>query len=162
MTSGGEVEQMHNDLRAWANGMHTTEAAVELLIRGFNGRFAAAGNPWIVNNENGGYWVDFQSLPEHTGVLSSGERAYLHIAASIGLGGNDGPTVNLSDAIASLGRDQLDLVLAGLAHANGSHAHSDIAVDHITGTAAVITLDSLYPWPGLWMAAPRSPEQMRE
>lgn len=133
--------------------MYTTEAAVELLIRGFNGRFAAAGNPWIIDNENGGHWVNFQTLPEHTGALSSGERAYLHIAASIGLGGSDGPTVNLSDAIASLGREQLDLVLAGLTHANGSHSHNDVAVDHVTGGGAIIRFDSLHPWPPDWSAA---------
>lgn len=92
--------------------------------------------------KNGGHWVNFETLPEQTGALSSGERAYLHIAASIGLG--DGPTVNLSDAIASLGREQLDLALAGIAHANGSHCHSDMAVD-AAGHVAIITLDSLYP-----------------
>lgn len=94
MTSGGEVQELHTELRAWAAGMYTTEAAVELLIRGFEGRFAAAGNPWITENENGAHWVNFENLPAQTGALSSGERAYLHIAAAIGLGGTDGPTVN--------------------------------------------------------------------
>lgn len=148
MTGRGGAEELHTDLRAWAAGMYTTEAAVELLIRGFDGRFAAAGNSWITKNENGGHWVNFETLPAQTGALSSGERAYLHIAASIGLGGTDGPTVNLSDAIASLDRQHLELVLAGLAHAGGSHSHSDVAVDNLTGHAAILTLDSLYPWPG--------------
>ena len=152
MTGRGEADELHADLRAWAKGMYTTEAAVELLIRGFDGRFAAAGNPWIIDNDNGGHWVDFQTVPEQTGALSTGERAYVHIAASIGLGGSDGPTVNLSDTIASLGREQLDMVLAGLAHANGSHSHSDMAVDHLTGRVALIKLDTLYPWPGDWSA----------
>ncbi len=63
------------DLRAWANGMHTTEAAAELLIRGFHGRFAAAGNPWIQPNDHGGHWIDLEVIPDHIGALSSGERA---------------------------------------------------------------------------------------
>jgi len=36
-----------DDLRAWARGMYTTEAATELLLRAFGGKFAAPGNPWI-------------------------------------------------------------------------------------------------------------------
>ena len=34
-------------LREWARGMFTTEAATELLIESFRGRFAALGNPWV-------------------------------------------------------------------------------------------------------------------
>ena len=45
MTGRGEAEELHTDSRVWAAGMYTTEAAVELLIRGFNGRYAAIGNP---------------------------------------------------------------------------------------------------------------------
>lgn len=73
--------------------MHTTAAAVELLIRGSNGPFADSGNPWIEPNDTGGHWINFETMPEQTGALSSGERTYLHIAAFIGLGGTDGPTV---------------------------------------------------------------------
>ena len=61
------------DLRAWAHGMYTTEAAVELLIRGFDGRFAAAGNPWIEPNGHGGYWVNLNAIPGNIGALSSGD-----------------------------------------------------------------------------------------
>jgi len=80
---------IHEDLRAWAKGMHTTAAAVELLIRGFGGRFAASGNPWIPwiqPREHIGHWVDLAAIPGNIGELSSGERAYLLITASIGLG----------------------------------------------------------------------------
>lgn len=122
------------DLRAWANGMHTTEAA--------------AGNPWIQPNDHGGHWIDLEAIPSHIGALSSGERAYLQITASIGLGGSDGDhvAVNLSNAVPSLGREQLELVLAAIAHAGGSHQHSDFVVNE-HGTASVIKLSSLYPWP---------------
>lgn len=86
-------------------------------------------------------------MPNRIGALSSGERGYLLVASSIGLDGSDGTTVNLSDTIASLGRDQLTLVLAALAHANGSHDHSGIEIDPTTGAASFTQHASLYPWP---------------
>lgn len=136
------------DLRAWAHGIYTTEAAVELLIRGFHGRFAEVGNPWIEPNDHGGFWVNMEAIPGNVGALSSGERAYMLIAASIGLGGADGDNlaVNLSDTLPSLGRQQLDLVLAAMAHAGGSHEHSDVVVGQ-DRMATIIRLSSLYPWP---------------
>jgi hypothetical protein len=138
---------VHQALRAWAKGIHTTEAAVELLIRGFDGRFAAPGNPWIQPREHIGYWVDLEAIPDNIGELSSGERAYLLITASIGLGGSDGPAINLSDTITALGREQLTLVLAGIAHANGSHQSSGIEIDPTTGVPSITRHASLYPWP---------------
>jgi len=98
---------INQDLRAWPKGMHTTAAAVELLIRGFGGRFAAPGNPWIQPREHVGHWADLEAIPGNIGAPSTGERAYLLITASIGLGGTDGPAINLSDTIPALGREQL-------------------------------------------------------
>jgi len=138
---------INQDLRAWAKGIHTTAAAVELLIRGFDGRFAAPGNPWIQPREHVGHWADLEAIPGNIGALSSGERAYLLITASIGLGGTDGPAINLSDTIPAVGREQLTLVLAGIAQANGSHQSSSIEIDPITGTASFTQHASLYPWP---------------
>jgi len=138
---------INQDLRAWAKGMHTTAAAVELLIRGFGGRFAAPDNPWIQPREHIGHWVDVEAISGNIGALSSGERAYLLITASIGLGGSDGPAINLSDTISSLGREQLTLVLAGIAHANGSHQSSGIEIDPVTGIPSITRHASLYPWP---------------
>jgi len=135
------------DLRAWAKGMHTSSAAVELLIRGFGGRFAAPGNPWIQPREHVGHWADLEAISGNIGALSSGERAYLLITASIGLGGSDGPAINLGDTIPALGREQLTLVLAGIAHANGSHQSSGIEIDPGTGTPSLTRHASLYPWP---------------
>lgn len=136
------------DLRAWAKGVYTTEAAVELLVRGFNGGFADAGYPWIRLNDHGGWRVDSAPIPANVGALSSGERAYLLIAASIGSGGSDGDSVaiSLSDTLPSLGRGQFDLVLAAAAHASGSHQHSDVIVGQ-DGVVSFIRLSSLYPWP---------------
>ena len=106
-------------LREWARGMFTTEPATELVIQSFQGRFAAAGNPWVLTGDDHGLWLDFDAIPSLVGALSSGERAVLLIAASIG--GNT--EVNLSNGVCSLDRCHLDLVLAALAHANGSHRH---------------------------------------
>ncbi len=50
---------------------------MELLIRGFDGRFAAADNPWIQPREHVGHWVDVDAIPGNIGALTSGERAYL-------------------------------------------------------------------------------------
>ncbi len=47
----------HSDeLRAWAKGSYPTEAAVEMLLRAFRGRFAA-GEPWIVPTDFDDRWM---------------------------------------------------------------------------------------------------------
>jgi hypothetical protein len=107
-------------LRAWAKGMYSTEAAAELLIRGFGGRFVQTAYPWIHPSESGGYWIELAAIPDNIGAYSSGERRFLLIAASIG---SSEVQVNLIDAAAALGREQLDLVLAAIARAAGSHQH---------------------------------------
>ncbi len=91
---------VHEDLRAWAKGIHTSGAAVELLIRGFGGRFAAPGNPWIQPREHIGHWADLEAIPGNIRALSSGERAYLLITASIGLF-----TYGSGNQVHDLGRD---------------------------------------------------------
>ena len=65
--------------------------------------------------------MDVDAIPGNIGAQSSGERAYLLITAYIGSGGSDGPAINLGDTIPALGPEQLTLVLAGIAHATGSH-----------------------------------------
>jgi hypothetical protein len=35
------------ELRDWAQGCYSTEAAVDLLIRTYGGRFAESGQPWL-------------------------------------------------------------------------------------------------------------------
>ncbi|NKX55921.1 hypothetical protein [Arthrobacter mobilis] len=120
-----------DDLRAWAKGMHTIEAATELLIRAFGGRYAAVGRPWIrKDGSDGKPWIDFEVIPECIGGSSGGERRFLMLAASLA----DNVPVVLSDTIPGMDRENLDLVLAAIAHAGGSHEHSD-------------KLGSLYPWP---------------
>lgn len=139
-----------DDLRAWARGMYTIEAATELLIRGFGGKFAAPGNPWVhTSTEPQGpgqvrAWIDFASIQEEAGVLSGGERRFLLLAASLA---EDVPVV-LGDVVPGLDRENLDLVLAAIAHAGGSHQHSDVNFNE-DGSMSLGKgyLDSLHPWP---------------
>ena len=139
-----------DDLRAWARGMYTTEAATELLLKAFGGKFAAPGNPWVHTStepEGPGQvsaWIDFAAIPEEVGPLSGGERRFLMLAASLA---EDVPVV-LGDLVSGLDRENLDLVLAAIAHAGGSHQHSDIRFNE-DGSMSLGKgyLDSLHPWP---------------
>ena len=87
-----------DQLRAWARGLYTTEAATALIIRAFNGRFATTGQPWIKPTDHG-YWIDFDAIPDHLGAVSGGEQRLLRIAASIG---SSDPLINLGDEITGL------------------------------------------------------------
>lgn len=130
-------------LREWARGTFTTEAATEPLIRCFRGRFAAVGNPWVLTGDDHGLWLDFNAIPSLVGWLSSGERAVLLIAASIG--GNT--EVNLSNSVCSLDRGHVALVLAALAHANRSHRHLSCHIETKTSVSPAPTSRSICPWP---------------
>ncbi len=133
---------IHDQLRAWARGMYTTEAATELLIRAHHGTFVDPSRPWISNEDNW-YWIDFASIPEHLGALSGGEQRLLRIAASIG---SDEVDVNLSDDVTGLDRANLNLVLAAIAHAGGSHQHNGTLTE---GNSIRFTrLPALHTWDG--------------
>ena len=109
------VADHHEALRRWARGTFGVEAAVELLIRGFGGRFAEPGNAWI-HTDGPIAWVDFPAISDGVGPLSGGERRYLLITTSIA-----GITVPLNMAeIAYLDNDLVELILRGLAHAHGT------------------------------------------
>src|SRR4051812_14435537 len=101
-------------LRSWARGSYDLEAGVELLLRAYNGRFARQGQPWI-RTEGGTSWVDFVAIPDYVGGLSGGERRFLLLVASLA----GGTPVDLADAVSTLDRPTLDLVLAALSHAAG-------------------------------------------
>ena len=64
--------QITDQLRQWARGMYTTEAATELLIRARNGTFAAIDRPWIKPADHA-HWIDFPAITEHLDGLSGGE-----------------------------------------------------------------------------------------
>ena len=109
-------------LREWARGGYATEAAVELLVRSFGGRFASCGEPWIRHRPRG-YWLDVDVLADFTGSLSYGERRVLAVAEALA---SNGPLTELTDVLAGVDRRHLQLILAALAHAGGSHEHSGI------------------------------------
>ena len=134
-------DEAHEQLRAWARGVYPSEAATELLIRAFNGRFAEPGWPWIHSTAQD-HWIDFSTIPEQIAGLSGGEQRFLRIAASIG---STDATVNLGDCLTGLDRPRLQLVLAAIAHAAGSHEHHEIT-RHPDGTLALTTPGSAHPW----------------
>ncbi len=130
------------ELRAWAAGSYPVEAATELLIRAFRGRFAQPSHPWM--HRDGGHCIDFDTITdETTGVYSGGQQRVLALAAA--LGGDR--WINLSDAVPGLDRSVAMLFLAAIAHASGSHEHSDLTIDPGSGIAHPVALGSLFPWP---------------
>ena len=65
--------------RFWAACSLSLTAAVELLIRRFGGRFAAATTPRIRFELTGAIWLDDRYLPAGLGGLSGGERRILTV-----------------------------------------------------------------------------------
>lgn len=140
------MTDLHEGLRAWARGVFPLEAGVELLIH--DGRAVYAGAPWL-QAAGDLVSVDVDQLLDETGAWSSGERRLVAIAAS--LLSSDHP-VDLNDAVSGLDRSSTTLVLAALAHANGSHEHGGFEFDASGKPTRIIRHESLYPWP----AAPAS------
>lgn len=137
-------EQIEQGLRAWAKGCYPTEAAVELLIR--HGHAVYPGAPWlrelVVNPPM--VSIDADTLLAESGPWSSGERRIVRIAAS--LLDADCP-VELVDAVSGLDRRNVALVLAAIAHAAGSHEHSEVTRDDAGRPTGFQNMPSLYPWP---------------
>ncbi|MGK3708622.1 hypothetical protein [Arthrobacter sp. IK3] len=114
--------EFHDRLRGWARGSHSDEAGVELLIRAYGGRFARHTQPWMRTSDDGTYVdVDWSAIPDYIGGLSSGERRYLLLAASIA----GGTEVNIESTFPRLDSQDQDLVIAALQHAAGRIAAKD-------------------------------------
>jgi hypothetical protein len=128
-------------LRAWAAGSYADAAAVELLARAFGGRFARSGHPWIGTDATGRTWIDGDALRAASG-LSGGERRVLALIAAL----IDAQPIEIMDVVSGLDRHHLDLVLAALAHAGGSHEHAAVVLDP-DGAADLSSPGSLHPWP---------------
>lgn len=136
----------HVGLRSWAKGLYPLEAAVELLVRASDGRFANPGYPWIQPcDQPGWWWLDHEAITDdNLCALSGGEQRILRIVASLA----GGTPVNLYAELPGLDRELMSLALAAMAHANGSHEHADIRIDHDRGVAVLDGhLPSLHPWP---------------
>lgn len=149
-------DSVHDGLRGWAKGVYPLEAATELLIRS---GFADPSLPWVFrcdtdSDPERAHWhgIDFERIPELLGGMSGGERRFLLIAASIGSGSVE---VNLHESFSGLDRDRVDLILAALAHAAGTHEGRLVVVDGDAGTLSFgEAYESLHPWPGTKTAVP--------
>lgn len=116
---------VHDQLRSWAAGIYTTEAATDLLINARGGTFASPSQCWIRSSHDG-FWIDFASIPDHLGAMSGGEQRLLRIAASLGC---REVLVNLADNITGLDRTTHRLVLAAISRAGGSHGRETLIMD---------------------------------
>lgn len=101
-------------LRAWARGLLTSEAAVELIIRAHSGRLLRG--PWIVQESDGWTWLD---ITAEGGYLSGGERRLLDVVMSLA---SNERRVSLSDVVPGIDSPSLALVLAAIRHAAGHDA----------------------------------------
>ena len=156
-----EVDDVDHALREWARGVYTEEAAVELLIRsGWTRRTSFLDDVVVGYQEPGTHpWVDWETLGQiltgdrDSGILaaSGGELRVLRIAHSLAAG-------ELGALVPGLDRDVTAMVLAAVAHANGSHEHSGAPTPDPAGRLvdpgsgkrfSFALLPSLHPWPGL-------------
>jgi len=74
------------ELRDWARGCHSTEAAVELLIRARGGRFVEPGQPSLRTDDRGITWLDAEVIARYADAVSSGERHILALVEALALG----------------------------------------------------------------------------
>jgi hypothetical protein len=102
------------ELRDWARGCYSTEAAVELLIRARGGRFVEPGQPWLRTDDRGITWLDAEVIRRYSRAVSSGERHILALVEALALGK---PLEDVAGLMASLDPYHLGLVLAVLRHA---------------------------------------------
>jgi hypothetical protein len=111
-TSAADGGRMAAELGNWARGCHSTEAAVELLIRARGRRFVDPSQPWLCTDDRGIVWLDAQVIRQYLHAVSSGERHILALVEALALGG---PLEDVGGLMASL--DPNHLVLAVLRHA---------------------------------------------
>jgi len=137
-------------LRTWAKGLYSSEAATELLIRAFGGRFAEPHWPWIHQESDGQTWVEFDAIPDNIGRLSGGERRVLTFVAGLGASA----PIDLADVVSGLGRDNVALLLAALSHAAGTQEQVEYiptptsdGVPVLDPTSPRLNLGPLCQWP---------------
>jgi hypothetical protein len=133
-----------DQLRDWAQGSYPLEAATELLLHAFNGRLATPGHPWIRTDDHG-TWLDGDHIdPDTTATHPINEQRLLAIAGSLA----GGLPVDLHHALHDHDRLTLNLILAAIAHAGGSHHHTHLDLGpHRAITTTHDTHPSLHPWP---------------
>lgn len=141
MADAGDGE-VSAGLREWARGWNATEAAVELLIRSFEGRFASADQPWI-RHRPGRFWLDTDALALFTGGLSGLEQQVLAVVRALASGQ---PLAEVASVLAGVDRDNLTLILAAFSHTAGSHEHTQVR-RHGDTTSSSSRPGPLVPWP---------------
>jgi hypothetical protein len=142
MSTGLAQAIVIDGLRRWARGAYAEEAAVELLVRAFDGRFASIRYRWVRQCDRPGwFWLDGERLINATSVPGS-VRAVFAVAGSLVSGA---PLTDLDSLLAGLDRHNLELILAALAHAAGSHEQIDA---HVKGDLLVYRrLGPVLTWP---------------
>ncbi len=123
-TTSEAISGIAAELRTWARGCYSTEAAVELLIRARGGRFVESVQPWLRTDDRGITWLDAEVIARYAAAVSSGERHILTLVEALALGR---PLEDVGGLMASLDPHHLGLVLAVLRHAgcgSGSACHS--------------------------------------
>ena len=135
-----DMREYHDQLRSWARGTDTIEAATELLIRT---GWALPGYLWMKRDDNGGVWIDFTAIPHAIGGYSGGEQRVLRIAASLGA---EEPVI-LSSEITGIDRDQMRLVLAAITHAAGYAVTGRTIETNADGHPQIVPTEPLNTWP---------------
>jgi hypothetical protein len=122
------MNEHHEKLREWAKlaGFHR-QAGVELLIRGYGGRFAEPGQIWITPSSNGGLKVDVDELRSGLQELPHDKQRYLYITHTLISPWSEDDIDFLE--LPRLDRPELDLVLAALTYIAGEKG------------------EGLHPWP---------------
>ena len=146
-----DLDEVEAALLHAAVGDYAAEAAVLLLANDgyWPAQLCAAGLVTIEAEPVGGQMWARIEWPELDPALAQGrlhgsqeELAVLRVAVSLA----DGRPVDLADVAVALGRRALELVLAALAHAAGSHDHRD-ASPAGSGAGAGVRLGPLVAWP---------------
>lgn len=170
MTSTDELEDA---LWRSARGLYPAEAAVLLLARALDGtwlrRLDGAGLiEWDEPDQDDPRGPRYARIrwgeaADHPFGASGGETRVLRLACSLA----GAAPISLGDAVTGLDRTNLALVLAAIAHANGSHEHKDTSwltgalTAAAPGAPVAVTppgldapyLPPVFPWPGEETAA---------
>lgn len=139
------MSELEDAVRRWAQGVYPVEAGAELLIR--QGKAIRENAPWLqeIGPEGGQRMVaiDTDMLWDKSGAWSGGEQRVVNIALSLL---NSEFTVKLHNAVSGLDAVHVELVLAAIAHAAGSHEACRPIIDdgNLTGYTEPV---SAHPWP---------------
>ncbi len=139
------MSELEDAVRRWAMGVYPVEAAAELLIR--QGKAIYEGAPWLreLGPEGGQIMVaiDPETLWVNSRSWSGSEQRLVNVAVSLL---DSELMVNLHDAVTGLDREPLELVLAAVAHAAGSHEARMPIIEgsKLTGYTEPV---NAHPWP---------------